>query len=377
MRIGIFTHNYPKDDKDRRNAGVFVNDFAKKLATRHSVFVFCPSDRDLVEKRDGLIVNWFDWNGTLEKLGNWKLISPLSLLSFFRLILIGSKKAIKFARANKLDYCLAAWSIPSSVFTLFIKRRLSIAYGVWSLGSDINFYSKIPILRQIIRLSLVNANNLFANSYSLCKKVNCLTDKRCVFLPAVTELGQYKDINLSRTNKVPSFLYVGRLEKVKGPDLLIKACRAVRMAGVDFRLYVLGGGSMLDKLKKMVRKYSLTPNIYFEGWADKKEIAGFMKKADILVIPSRNESLPLVLIEAARFNLPSIVSHVGDCSEVVKKYNIGLSFRKGDISGLARLMIRFAQNRNFHVDNQGFEKMLEKYSLGESVITFEHEILNR
>lgn len=357
MRIGIFTHNYPKNNDDRKNAGVFVKDFATELSKNHEVYIYEPKISD--------------------KLGNWSLFSLWSVYKFMKLILIGSRGSIVFARKNKLNYCLAVWAIPSGIFVMVIKKFLNIPYAVWCLGSDINFYARIPILRQVIKSVLKNADRVFANSLFLKDKVEKLTGRKCVFLPAVTEFVRDGNVDLSRNNKIPTFLYVGRLEKVKGPDLLIKACRAVRIAGVNFSLYVLGGGGMLDKLKKMVRKYSLTPNIYFEGWADKKEIAGFMKKADILVIPSRNESLPLVLIEAARFNLPSIVSRVGDCSEVVKKYNIGLSFRKGDISELARLMIRFAQNRNFHVDNQGFEKMLEKYSLGESVITFEHEILNK
>jgi len=278
MKIGIFTHNYPEDDDDRKNAGVFVNDFAKKLATRHSVFVFCPDDKDLTEKRDGVVIHRFGWNGTLKKLGNWRLFSPLSLFFFIKLIWVGSKKAINFTKDNKLDYCLAAWSLPSAIFTYWVKRRLDIKYGVWNLGSDINFYSKIPILKQIIYLSLVNADNLFANSYYLSGKVNYLTGKKCVFLPAVTDFVRAKNVDLIRNNKIPTFLYIGRLEKVKGPDLLVEASKTMKMNGVSFRLNILGGGGMLNKLKRMVNKYSLSSNVIFDGWADKKRIADFIRR---------------------------------------------------------------------------------------------------
>jgi len=374
MKIGIFTHNYPKSNDDRKNAGVFVNDFAKKLATKHSVFVFCPGDKDLTEERDGVVIHWFGWNGTSKKLGDWRLFSPLSLLFFIKLIWVGSKKAIDFAKDNKLDYCLAAWSLPSAIFTYWVKRRLGIKYGVWNLGSDINFYSKIPVLKQIIYLSLINADNLFANSYYLSDEVNCLTGKKCVFLPSVTEFVQDSNVDPVRNNKIPTFLYVGRLEKVKGPDLLIEACRAVKLAGIDFRLHVLGGGSMLTRLKKVTKKYSITSNVFFEGWADKEKVVDFMKKSDILIIPSRNESFPLILIEAAKFNLPVVVSRVGDCSRVVKKYNIGLSFETGNIIELAGIMIDFARTSKINIDRKGFAKMLETYSLDKSVLTFEEGI---
>lgn len=355
MKIGIFTHNYPKNNDDRKNAGVFVKDFATELGKNHEVYVYEPNISG--------------------KLGNWSLFSPWSVYKFIKLIFIGSRESVDFARKNRLDYCLAAWTIPSGIFTMGIKKYLHIPYGVWCLGSDINFYARIPVLRQIIKSILKNADHIFANSLFLKNKVEKLTGRKCVFLPAVTEFVRDGNVDLLRNNKIPTFLYVGRLEKVKGPDLLIKACRAVKLTGIDFRLHILGEGSMLTRLKKMTRKYFITSNVFFEGWAGKEKVANFMKKSDILVIPSRNESFPLILIEAAGFNLPVVVSQVGDCSRIVKKYNIGLSFETGNISDLAGIMVNFARTRKIYVDKRGFREMLEIYTLSRSVGTFENETL--
>lgn len=168
MRIGILTHNFPENENDRKDAGVFLQDFANELGKIHEVYIFKPKLGD--------------------KLGNWSFFSPWSAYKFIKLIFIGRKESIDFARGNKLDYCLAAWAIPSGIFAMAIKKSLHVPYAVWCLGSDINFYAKIPFLRQIIRSVLKNADHVFANSLFLKNGVEKLTARKCVFLPAVTNI---------------------------------------------------------------------------------------------------------------------------------------------------------------------------------------------
>lgn len=168
MKIGIFTHNFPENRDDRKDAGVFLRDFADELKRKHEVYIYKPKLND--------------------KLGNWSFFSPLSVYRFIKLILIGKKEAIDFAGKNELDYCLAAWAIPSGIFTFFIKKSLKIPYAVWCLGSDINLHARIPILRQIIKSVLKNADRVFANSMFLKNKIEKFSGRKCIFLPAVTNI---------------------------------------------------------------------------------------------------------------------------------------------------------------------------------------------
>ena len=161
--IGIFTHNYPRNSQERKDAGVFVYDFAQKLSDDVKVCVFCSDLRGKKEEYKKVPVHWFDWGGTKKKLGNWGVFSPLSIINFIKLMVIGCKKAYFFANKNKLDYCLAVWALPSSVYTYFIKKKLGIPYAIWCLGSDINKYAKLPILRQLIIVSLSRVPSVQVN----------------------------------------------------------------------------------------------------------------------------------------------------------------------------------------------------------------------
>lgn len=323
MRIGILTHNYPRTSDDRKDAGIFVYDFAQELSKEGEVFVLCPNFAGKKEEYKKVPVTWFDWMGGNEKLGSWKTFDPLSLIKFISLILEGRRAALKFAKENKLDFLLACWAIPSGVYGEYVKRHTGIPYSTWSLGSDLNVYVKYPILSNLIKNSLRNADVRFANSYLLLDKIKKIVGLDAQFLPAITHF-DVKGVKPTKLDeKKFNFLFVGRLEKVKGPDILIKACNRLNKQGVNFSLKIVGEGNMREKIRAMIVDFGLERKVKLLGRLGKTEVASLMLGSDCLVIPSRNESLPLVLIEAARAGLPVVATDAGDCRRLIEDYNIG------------------------------------------------------
>lgn len=168
---------------------------------------------------------------------------------------------------------------------------------------------------------------------------------------------------------ITKFLYVGRLEKVKGIDILIKALGKLdRKYSGNWTLDVLGNGSLM-------KKYKSNNFVKFHGWGNEQKVAKFMSGRDCLIIPSRSESLPLVLLEAARFNLPVITSNAGDCPYVVKKYNIGMVFETGDVNSLADKLEIFLRDGRKTVERARFSDLRKDFSQKESVRKFLSEII--
>lgn len=340
LRIAIFTHNYPVTSKERKDAGIFLYDFAHELAKRADVFVFCPDFGGAKESYKIVPVTWFKWDNSNRKFGNWPIFSPLSVYKFFKLMWVGCKEADAFIRENNIDFCLAAWTIPSSLYTLYINKRHRIPYSVWILGSDLNIYAKLPILKQLMSYSLSQAKVRFSNSYWLIENVKRITGKDCRYMAAITNF----DLEKVKPEKLPqgvfNFLFVARLEKVKGPDVLVKACIELRKIRNDFVLHILGDGTMRLELERMVKKFGIKNNVIFYGNADKEKIGSFMKAADSLVVASRAESLPLVMVEAARAGLPSIATDVGDCRRAIEGYKIGYVAESENPKSLSEIMAR-------------------------------------
>ena len=340
-KIGIITHNYPRNSKERKDAGVFIYDFAHELAKRVEVHIMSPDFSGKKEKYIKVPVRWFDWGGGGKKFGEWKLFSLWSVFNYFKLIYRGTGEVERFIDDNKLDFVLGAWGLPSGVLAYLGTRKNKVKFGIWSLGSDINKYIKIPILRQMMILAYKRADLLFANSYLLCGKIEKIIGKKCFFMPAITdfEVKRVRKVRASKKDDCFKFIFVGRLEKIKGPDILVEAAKLIKKEGHEFKINILGDGTMRMDLEEKVQDWDLVKEINFEGFADKSSVSRFMNISDCLVISSRNESLPLVVLEAARVGLPSISTEVGDCLRLVKKYKSGVCIEKGNVKLLAKAMV--------------------------------------
>lgn len=328
MRIAILTHNYPLQSSERKDAGVFLFDFAQVLAKKiEKVFIFCPNFAGEKENYQEVPVAWFFWHGGNKKLGSLKLWRPKDVFSFGSLLCSGRKKIIPFVKENKIDFCLAAWVFPNGLFALTAKQKLGIPYATWALGSDINIYAKYPLLKNLVKKILQNADLRFGNSFTICNKVKKLSGKSCEFLPAITTLN-LENPKPARIDKNKfNFLYVGRLEKVKGVDLLLEAARNLLKAVNYFGLHIVGDGSLMHDLREKVNLWGLQENVFLLGNINDQDLlASYFLNCDFLVIPSRSESLPLTLIEAMRARLPVIASNVSDMGFLVSKNNLGLVF---------------------------------------------------
>ncbi len=344
MRIGIITHNFPATSKERKDAGVFLQDFAVALSKEHKVFILSPHFTGDKEVYKNTPVTYFSWRGGKNKLGDFKITSPQSFIHFLSLIRNGRKAAVSFAQENKLDFILAAWALPSGDFAYVASKKTKIPYAVWTLGSDMNKFIKYPILKGMIVRSLRSATLCFANSYSLIKKVEKITNKSCEFLPAVTDLQM--PTGTRRKQKHFSFLFVGRLEKVKGPDVLLEAATKLPK-NVNWKIKIGGDGTLQKELESYITNNNLSDHVELLGRLDAHGVSEQMMQADCLVVPSRNESLPLVVIESSRANLPVIVTDVGDCRYIVNKYDVGLVTKSEDPSLLAKSMIKAMKTKNF------------------------------
>lgn len=353
MRIGIITHNYPLQKKDRKDAGIFLFDFAHELSRKNKVFVLAPNFKGVKEKDKKVSTTWFKWSGGETKLGNLSFSNVKSILQFISLLINGSKAAETFTRENKLDYILAAWAFPAGLFALYAHIRTGVPYATWSLGSDINIYAQYPGVNLLIKYILRRAHKRFSNSYALIKKIDKLANRKTLFLPAVTNL-QFPKINKNNTsNKSFQFLFIGRLENVKGVDILIKAARLLP-TNKKWHISIGGSGTKREELELLVQQNNLSKNVSFLGAIDDKELALSMLSSDCLVIPSRSESLPLVLIEAANASLPVIAADVGDCKRMISTYKIGFSFKREDTTDLSRkmkmIMSRRKKSFTMHMD---------------------------
>jgi glycosyltransferase involved in cell wall biosynthesis len=107
--------------------------------------------------------------------------------------------------------------------------------------------------------------------------------------------------------------YVGEFRHIKGADLLIDAVARLRAGGKPVTLTLGGDGEEMEALKAQVQKLGLTEAVHFIGHV--KARYGF-SKGGLLVVPSRGDSMPYVVIEAAAAGIPMVAAKVGGIPEI-------------------------------------------------------------
>lgn len=118
----------------------------------------------------------------------------------------------------------------------------------------------------------------------------------------------------------PVVAFVGRLTRIKRPDRAVDAMRAVREAGIDAHLVVAGDGDLRHTTER--RAAVLGDAVTFLGWTS--DIGRVLSAADVIVLTSDNEGMPVTLAEAAHAGVPAVATDVGGVAEVVADGATGL-----------------------------------------------------
>jgi glycosyltransferase involved in cell wall biosynthesis len=145
---------------------------------------------------------------------------------------------------------------------------------------------------------------------------------------------------VSSTGEGGHMVFVGRLDPVKGVPLLLEAFAQIRARHPQARLTVAGDGRIRARLEARARALGVADVVDFPGYLDETQVAELLTRADLMVLPSFAEGLPVVLMEAMASGLPVIATQIAGVPELVVDGVSGLIVPPGDVTGLARAMDR-------------------------------------
>jgi len=161
---------------------------------------------------------------------------------------------------------------------------------------------------------------------------------------------------------------VGWLLPIKGPLVLLRAMAALRQKIPKARLVYVGKGALARQLKSEAVRLKVADRVLFLGWRD--DVHEIMQAFDILVLPSLNEGMGRVLVEAMAAGKPVVASRVGGIPDLVKHGENGFLVNPGDIADLSHYIGRLLQDAELranmgssgraHAQNFDIRNMVEK-----------------
>ncbi len=228
---------------------------------------------------------------------------------------------------------------------LAVRRSRSFRLSLYVHGGELrHLQRRWPRVRLLLRRALRSADAIVAVSEDLGRET-------IAFAPetggTVRVVPNGIDVVAVRAAPVavrarPYVLFAGRLEPVKNPGLVVEAfARVAARVGVD--LVFAGTGSLAASLAGQARVAGLADRVHFLGAVERSVTWSLMRGARCLVVPSRAEGHPLVVLEAWAAGLPVVASAVKGLRDLVPDGG-GMVFPRDDPAALAALLVRFASD---------------------------------
>jgi glycosyltransferase involved in cell wall biosynthesis len=161
-------------------------------------------------------------------------------------------------------------------------------------------------------------------------------DKVRVLWNAVPDPGQP---TLRTDGTVASILFLGRLGERKGVPELLTALADPQLRVLPWQATLAGDGP-LERYRAMAESLGLSDRVTFTGWIGEREAKERLAAADLLVLPSRNEGLPVAILEAMSHGVPVVATPVGAVTDAVRDGRTGLLVPPSDANALARALER-------------------------------------
>jgi glycosyltransferase involved in cell wall biosynthesis len=330
MQILFITNVFPNPFEPTK--GTFNQSLARALATNHEIRVISPISWTVEwaksgnpratmpperrETRDGIQISYPRYvypPKVMRRQYGW---------FFWQSVRRTARRAVK---KNRPDVILAYWAHPDGEAAVRLGRWCGVPVVVMVGGSDVLLLTSAAGRRRRVISVLQSADAVVTVGADLTEKlIEFGIDRARVHTVARgvdTSLFAPGDRAVARDRlKVPNIgkmlLWVGRMELVKGLDVLLEACTLLRQHGNTFRVYVVGDGSLRQALEADSRQRGLSNHVTFVGGVSHDQLPQWYRAADLTVLPSRSEGVPNVLRESLACGTPFVASRVGGIPEL-------------------------------------------------------------
>lgn len=318
-------------------SGTYVRKLAEELAKKDKVAIVCPDNRELPKVKIYYVKTPFP--GVFHNHPDYpraKKYTEMTNLEFTKYLTPYLEVAAKAVDEFKPDIIHVQHASFLVWVADYIKAMYNIPFVVSVHGPDLNTALQDRRIRLLTKHSLTRASRIFPNSFDTKNRLYSLFGKafkrktRTVF-PGVDISLYSKPVSVADIEKKYHLkgkrlvIYVGRLDKEKGIEYLIRAAKDILA-----EIYILGGGDYQKELERLTKELKLT-NVHFLGYFNKeyvKELRKFYQRADVVVVPSTvKEAFGLVILEAMAAKTPVVASNIGGIPNIVKDGKTGFLVR--------------------------------------------------
>ncbi|MFW9967512.1 MAG: N-acetyl-alpha-D-glucosaminyl L-malate synthase BshA [Candidatus Thorarchaeota archaeon] len=294
-----------------------------------------------------------------------------------------TSKIIKVVKDSKLDLIHSHYAIPHAMSAYMAREIIGVPYVVTLHGSDVHTLGLDPAYQPVVKHTVENADAVTAVSEFLKNKAHneLGIEREIVVIPNFVDIRRFQHINGTRLmvesgcvsvrkgeeakeldpeSKI--LLHASNFRKVKRVTELIDVMRIVVDHFPKARLIIAGDGPTRIEVERKIEALDLCDNVHLLGV--KSNMQEIMCSADVFLLNSTLEGMPLVLLEAMSCSLPVVTTPAGGIPELVRPGKDGLVTRGFEVDEFAQAIIEILEDDSLRskIGKAGRKRVEESFS---------------
>lgn len=256
--------------------------------------------------------------------------------------IVEARRQVAALRKAFRPHCVHVNMCGPTILFYLLTRHVAPAPTVFTLHGE--WPARFAEPGSLLARSLEHADRVVAVSHATlawARRVNPRSAQRaCVIPHAFAPAGEHGAGGPPAPESGRRLLCLGRLSQEKGFDVALHAFARIAHAFPDACLTITGDGMERGALEALAAGLGLRERVEFTGWVSPHEVPALMRRAELVLVPSRAEGFGLTALEAAWFARPVVASAVGGLVEVVEHDSTGVLVPAEDPTALADAVIR-------------------------------------
>ncbi len=271
--------------------------------------------------------------------------------------------AAEILRKKNIDHVHNHIGDQSGTVTMLAAKLANIEYSITFHGWPVFFdakYSKIK--EKVAAARFTRAISYFCQSQLMMFSGNDDPEPfRVVHCGLAIEKYHYRPPR----EQVKTLFCAARLSPEKGISFLVKALKLLADRGHVLKLRLAGNGPNRNALEALTKALGISTNVEFLGFLNEDEVINELQSADLFVLPSFVEGLPVSAIEAMAIGVPVIATNIAGTSELIEHGKTGLLVRPSDPDALAKAVAMMIGDYDFRLSaaKLGRKKVIEEFDI--------------
>jgi glycosyltransferase involved in cell wall biosynthesis len=301
------------------------------------------------------------------------LVSDLRCFFYLRKILRESKPDLLHVHSSKAGFLgrFAAKSL--NIPVVFTAHGWAMSGGVSTISKF--FYKSLERLAAYLSSAIITVSN-----YDRDLALDCNIGNSNLITAVHNGVPDIPDVRQSKkyTKNNCKFLMVARFDDQKNHCDLLNALANIPRH--NWELDLVGDGPLFSDIKRLAHKLDIHNKINFVGYTS--NVKRFLLDADVFVLISNWEGLPLTILEAMSVRLPIVASNVGGVSECVTEHENGFLIEREDVSKLTLSLNKLIESKEFrkHMGNKSREKYEKFFTfdrmLGDTICVYNQTLVS-